>query len=104
MADTGCPMSVLPLDASKVADVCRKNEVTRLRIFGSYARGEATGASDIDLIADFSAPKSLLDIVRIEREMSDALGLRVDLLTEGAISPYIRERIADDLRVVYAAG
>jgi predicted nucleotidyltransferase len=97
-------MSVLPLDSSKVADVCRRNEVRRLRVFGSYARGEATEASDMDLIADFSGPKSLLDIVRIEREMSSALGVRVDLLTEGAISPYIRERIADDLRVIYEAG
>ena len=97
-------MSVPPLDSSKVADVCRRNEVRRLRVFGSYARGEATEASDMDLIADFSRPKSLLDIVRIEREMSSALGVRVDLLTEGAISPYIRERIADDLRVIYEAG
>ena len=97
-------MSVLPLDSPRVAEVCRRNGVTRIRVFGSYARGEASAASDIDLIADFSAPKSLLDIVRIEREMSAALGLRVDLLTEGAISPYIRERIADDLRVVYEAG
>jgi len=97
-------MSVLPLDSSKVADVCRRNEVRRLRVFGSYARGEATEASDMDLIADFSGPKSLLDIVRIEREMSSALGVRVNLLTEGAISPYIRERIADDLRVIYEAG
>jgi hypothetical protein len=97
-------MSVPPLDSSKVADVCRRNEVRRLRVFGSYARGEATEASDMDLIADFSGPKSLLDIVRIEREMSSALGVRVDLLTEGAISPYIRERIVDDLRVIYEAG
>ena len=104
MSHTEWGMSAKLLDRSRVADVCRKNEVTRLRVFGSYARGEATEASDIDLIAEFSAPKSLLDIVRIEREMSAALGLRVDLLTVGAISPYIRERIVDDLRVIYEAG
>jgi predicted nucleotidyltransferase len=97
-------MSVRRLDSSKVADLCHRNGVRRLRVFGSYARGEATEASDVDLIADFSVPKSLVDIVRIEREMSAVLGLRVDLLTEGAISPYIRERIADDLRVIYEAG
>lgn len=97
-------MAVLSLDSPMVAEVCRRNGVARLCVFGSYARGDATEASDIDLIADFSRPKSLVDIVRIEREMSTALGLRVDLLTEGAISPYIRERIADDLRVVYEAG
>lgn len=88
----------------ELADICERNQVARLRLFGSYARGEATESSDIDLIADFASPKSLFDIVRIEMEMSDALGRKVDLLTEGAISPYIRERIKDDIRVVYEAG
>jgi predicted nucleotidyltransferase len=97
-------MAVLSIDSSNLADVCRRNGVTRLRVFGSYARGEATKESDVDLIVDFSTPKSLIGLVRIEREMSAALGVRVDLLTEGAISPYIRERIGDDLRVVYEAG
>ena len=96
-------MSAFVLDRSKLEVLCRRNEVTRLRLFGSLARGDATDTSDIDLIADFSAPKTLFDIVRIEMEMSEALGRRVDLLTEGAISPYIRERIGDDIRVVYEA-
>ena len=91
------------LISNKLAEICRKNDVIRLRVFGSFARAEAAPTSDIDLIADFSAPKSLFDIVRIELEMSAALGRRVDLLTEGAISPYIHERIADDIQVLYEA-
>ena len=87
----------------KLASICKRNQVARLRLFGSYARGEATESSDVDLIADFASAKSLFDIVRIEMEMSHALGRKVDLLTEGAISPYIRERITDDIRVVYEA-
>jgi uncharacterized protein len=39
--------------------------------------------------------------VRLERELSEALGRKVDLLTEGALSPYLRERILQEMRVVY---
>jgi len=47
------------------------------------ARGEETEESDVDLLVRFARPKSLLDLVRIEREFSEALGRKVDLLTEG---------------------
>jgi len=70
-------------------------------IFGSMARGEAKNKSDIDLIVRFSKRKSLLAMVRLERELTEALGHKVDLLTEAAISPYLRERILKEMRVVY---
>ena len=91
-------------DPSPLYEICRRNHVVRLRLFGSFAREEASEDSDIDLIANFSAPKSLLDLVRIEMEMTEALGRKVDLLTEGGMSPYIRERIVGDVQVVYEAG
>jgi predicted nucleotidyltransferase len=46
----------------------------------------------------------LLDLVRIEMEMTEALGRKVDLLTEGGMSPYIRERIDGEVQVVYETG
>lgn len=95
--------TVTDLFGPPIVDFCRRHGISRLRVFGSLARGEAKPSSDIDLIADFSSPVSLFDIVRIERELSDLLRRRVDLLTEGAISPYIRERVTDDIRVVYEA-
>jgi hypothetical protein len=72
-------------------------------VFGSMARGEATEQSDIDLIVEFSKRKSLLALVALERQMSETLGRRVDLLTEAAISPYLRDAIMNDLRVLYEA-
>jgi len=72
-------------------------------IFGSMARGEATEQSDIDLLVRFSKRKSLLALVRLEREASAVLGRKVDLLTEAAISPYLRDRIKRELRVIYEA-
>jgi predicted nucleotidyltransferase len=70
-------------------------------VFGSMARGEARQKSDVDLIVRFSKRKSLLALVRLERELSEALGRKVDLLTEGALSPYLRERILKEMRVAY---
>lgn len=65
------------------------------------ARGESKKKSDINLIVRFSKRKSLLAVVRLERELSEALGRKVDLLTEGALSPCVRERILKEMRVVY---
>lgn len=52
-------------------------------------------------MARFSKPKSLLDLVRIERALSDVLGRKADLLTEASISPYLRDRIKSEMEVVY---
>lgn len=89
------------IDQSALAELCERNGISRLRLFGSVARGEDSDGSDIDLIAYFTDRKSLLDLVRIEREFSERLGRKVDLLTEGAISPYLRERILRSSLLVY---
>jgi predicted nucleotidyltransferase len=96
-------MIKLPFESQKLIDVCRKNDVTRIGIFGSFVRGEATDQSDIDVLVTFSSPKSLLAFVALERKLSTALGRKVDLLTEGAISPYLRDRIKKELVVIYEA-
>ena len=49
----------------------------------------------------FSRRKSLLDIVKMERELSTVLGKKVDLLTEDAISPYLRDKVLSELKVIY---
>jgi len=99
----GIMATVSRLDTPALRNLCKTHGISRLRVFGSVARGEAGPQSDLDLIADFSLPVSLFDLISIERELSELVGLRVDLLTEGAISPYIRERITDDIQVLYEA-
>ena len=94
-------MIALPFDTDKLIEICRKNDVAMIGVFGSTARGEASDQSDIDLLVRFSRRKSLLTLVRLEREISTALGRKVDLLTEAAISPYLSERIMSELRGVY---
>jgi predicted nucleotidyltransferase len=96
-------MSALLFDTNTLIELCRENDVAKLGVFGSMARGEANDQSDIDLLVEFSKRKSLLALVSLERKMSVALGRKVDLLTEAAISPYLRDRIKRDLRVIYEA-
>jgi len=51
----------------------------------------------------FSTRKGLLALVRIEREISDILGKKVDLVTESSVSPYLIERIRKDMKILYEA-
>ncbi|MGB9593407.1 MAG: nucleotidyltransferase family protein [Anaerolineae bacterium] len=96
-------MVALPFDVNRLAEICRRNDVARLAVFGSVARGEFTDESDVDLLVEFSKRKSLLALVALERQLSEAIGRKVDLLTEAAISPYLRDRIKRDQRVIYEA-
>ena len=94
-------MQEFAFDTTKLIDVCRNNAVTSVGVFGSMARGEATPQSDIDLLVEFGERKSLLDVIRLRRELSMALGREVDLLTKEAISPYLRERILAEVQTIY---
>lgn len=96
-------MKPFPFDTAKLIDVCRQNDVVKVGVFGSVARGEDNEASDIDLIVAFSKRKSLLALVALERQLEYAIGRRVDLVTDAALSPYLRDRILSEVRVVYEA-
>ncbi len=96
-------MLTLPFDRDRLIEICRQNDVAKVGVFGSIARGEFNDQSDIDLLVEFSTRKSLLALVALERQISTALGRKVDLLTEAAISPYLRDRIKRDLQIIYEA-
>lgn len=79
----------------------KKQGASKIAVFGSYAKKQENPSSDIDVIVDFSERKSLLDMVRIERELSEVLGIKVDLLTEQSISPYLIDSITEQMEVIY---
>jgi len=85
----------------KIISLIKKHGAKKIAVFGSYARGEEKPKSDIDILVEFSERKSLLDLVGIEQELSDALGMKVDLLTEKSISPYLIGRIKKEMKVIY---
>ncbi|WXG46963.1 MAG: nucleotidyltransferase family protein [Candidatus Atabeyarchaeum deiterrae] len=86
----------------KIAQELRNLGATKIAVFGSYARGEEKPNSDIDVLVEFSNRKSLLELVRIERELSETLGIKVDLLTEKSISPYLIDSIKEEMEVIYS--
>lgn len=81
------------VETEKLCSILERHGARRIAIFGSMARGEARADSDVDVLVEFSDRKSLIDLVRIERELSEALGMKADLLTEKSISPYLIEDI-----------
>ena len=91
------------LHTKRIITICSKYHVATMSLFGSLARGEAKEASDIDLLVSFSRPVSLLQMVSLERELTEALGRKVDLLTEASLSPYLRAQILKERQLVYAA-
>jgi hypothetical protein len=76
-------------------------DAERIAIFGSYARGEAKNHSDIDILVRFARPKSLIQIVQIEEEIRKSIHMKVDLVTEKAVSPHLAGTIHRDEMVIY---
>ncbi|GHF93135.1 hypothetical protein GCM10017783_01290 [Deinococcus piscis] len=74
----------------------RRLGVTRVRIFGSVARGEATDLSDVDLLLDLREGAGLLSLMAAKDLFEGVLGTRIDALTEGAIKPALRRGILTD--------
>jgi predicted nucleotidyltransferase len=70
-------------------------------MFGSTVRGEDRPESDLDLIADFSAPVGYFELITAEDRLSAFFDRRVDLLTEGALSPFMRDEVLASARVVF---
>ena len=71
-------------------------------IFGSYARNENHKNSDIDILVKFKSTLSLIQLVHVERMISQKLGIKVDLVTEGAIkNKIIKETINKELQIIY---
>ncbi len=70
-------------------------------VFGSYARGENRADSDLDILIKLSKPVSLLTFVRMERELSESLKIRVDLVSEGGVkNERLRQYIFHDLKLI----
>jgi uncharacterized protein len=66
---------------------------SNVRVFGSMARGESDASSDVDLLVEMEPGRSLIDLVGLWQDLEDMLGTHVDVLSDGGVSPHLRERI-----------
>jgi predicted nucleotidyltransferase len=70
-----------------------KYGIRRVRVFGSVARGDTRADSDLDVLVDFEPGRSLLDQVGFRQDLEELLGHRVDVVSEGGISPYLEAEV-----------
>ncbi len=73
--------------------IASEHGARNVRVFGSVARGTASETSDLDLLVAMEPGRSLLDLVALTQDLEDVLGRPVDVVTEGGLSPYLRDRI-----------
>ena len=87
----------------KLEKVCQDYDVLSLALFGSFVNGKPTLRSDVDLLVEFRnrQEKGLLHLIRAERAMRGVFKRKVDLVTQGSLSPYFRKGVLKSMRVIY---
>ena len=96
-----------PMDAQMIKtlqDYFATQPVLKAWVFGSFARGEETEDSDVDLLVQFDRrqkPVTLLTYARIWRGLKDRLNREVDLVEEGSLRPYAEETANQDKKLIY---
>ncbi len=98
-------MKALPihLQKKKIESFCKKYHIVYLALFGSVLTTHFTKKSDVDVLVKFEkrhAPH-LLNMVRMESELSDIIGYPVDLKTPNDLSPYFRDEVLNKARTIY---
>lgn len=84
-----------------ITDTLVENGADFVALFGSFARGEETPLSDIDILVNFAKPISLFDHAGIELNLEKKTGRRIDLVTEQSLSKYISPYVKKDLVILY---
>ena len=79
--------------SKEIKSIATEFGARNVRVFGSMARDEASPDSDVDILVDMEEGHGLLDIVAIKQELEELLGRPVDVVTEAAVSVYIRDEV-----------
>jgi len=96
-------MGIEEILGDKREDILRiaaEHGATSVRVFGSVARGEADTESDIDSLVELEEGRSLFDLGGLLMDLQDLLGRKVDVVTEGGLHWYIRDRILGEARAL----
>ena len=87
----------------KLIDFCKRNYIRRLSVFGSAISGQLGPDSDIDLLVEFEEGHTpgLFSIIRMEMELAEMLGRKVDLRTPDDLSQYFRDEVVRNAKLQY---
>jgi predicted nucleotidyltransferase len=85
--------ALLKAKRDDILRVCAKYGAYNVRVFGSVARSEAEGQSDIDFLAELEPARTLFDLGGLQYDLEHVLRCRVDVVTERGLKPRIRERV-----------
>jgi hypothetical protein len=91
---------LLRLHRSSILQLAARHGASRVRVFGSVARGEENPDSDVDFLVDFEPGRSLLDLVGLEQDLAELLDRKVDVVVDGGLSPYMEEQILAEARAL----
>ncbi|WP_236101941.1 nucleotidyltransferase family protein [Methylotetracoccus oryzae] len=95
------PSLALELHREDIRRIVERNDARNPRVFGSVARGEDTEASDLDLLVDpIDGRTTLISLVRMKRELEQALGVRADVVTPNGLRDRIRQGVLADATAV----
>ena len=90
-------MSKIEEIKEKAVPILKAAGARKAALFGSYARGEETPESDIDIIVEMPSGTSLFDVGGLQYDLQEALGKKVDLSQYVALKPLIKPYIMKDL-------
>ena len=88
-------------DENTLEEICKSNDIKSVAVFGSYARGEETSKSDIDLLIDYDKPKSLLTLGGILSDLEEVFGKKIDMVKKSNVKPILLPYINRDVVTLY---
>jgi len=92
-------------DREKLAEFCRRNHIRRLSLFGSALTDRFGPESDVDFLVEFEPHNGpgYFGLARMERELSELVGRKVDLRTPAELSRYFRDEVCASAQIQYSA-
>lgn len=93
--------TTLDVIVDRAKPILKKYKVKKAGIFGSYARGEASSDSDIDLLIETFKPITLFTFFDMNEELERVLGKKVDILTEHSLNHRVRPYVMADIKTIY---
>jgi len=90
------PSLALQTHREAIREIALRHRVCNVRVFGSVLHGEDTEDSDLDLLVDPTSQTTLMDIARIQLEISKLLNVSVDVLTPNALPEKFRTQVVTE--------